>query len=522
MKIHILDCTLRDGGYCNNWEFGNKNTKKVVGGLTDAGIDIVELGFLTNRVEYNSETTNFTSVENLAEAIPLKRQNSQYVAMMNYGDYSIDDIPDYDGKSVDGFRVAFHKKDRYKALEICKQIKEKGYIVHVNAMVTVCYTDEEFLELIDCVNKIDPNAFYIVDTFGMMKEKELMRLFYVVEKRLNENIWIGFHSHNNIQLAFSNSLKLISVPSNRNLVIDSSVYGMGRGAGNLNTELFVEYLNDNLGGKYDLNPLVVIIDEVLNYFYQKEPWGYSMPNYLSAINNAHPNYAGYFSAKNTLTLEAMSDIFKSMEGDNKFEFDKKYAEEVYLAYMNSGSANDANIEKIRELIKGKTVILIGPGKSSESEKNKIIAKYSDGHALAISVNFDYKYLDTDYIFVSNMRRFRELEADKQSKCIATSNIKASNAFAQVEYRDLLLDNPVIEDNSGMMAIKWLIQIGAKKVVLCGFDGYSHYYGDNYADSKMNIVTKNELIDKINSSIKLALVDFQNSIDLEILGDSKYK
>ena len=130
--------------------------------------------------------------------------------------------------------------DMLGGLEACRTVKEKGYKVFVQAMVSVAYTDEEFLELISKVNELEPYAFYIVDSFGMMKRKDLTRLFYIVEHNLKQSIWIGFHSHNNMQLAYSNAQSLVDMQTKRNIIIDSSVYGMGRGACNLNTELFVQ------------------------------------------------------------------------------------------------------------------------------------------------------------------------------------------------------------------------------------------------------------------------------------------
>ena len=146
----------------------------------------------------------------------------------------------------------------------------------------------------------------------------------MVEHNLNENIWIGFHSHNNMQLAFSNAQELVNIQTNRNLIIDSSVYGMGRGAGNLNTELFVEYLNDNCGTEYNIKPLLKIIDDIINGFYQKNYWGYSLPNYISASHNAHPNYASYLDDKKTLTVENINEIFDMMDSEKSLEFDKEY------------------------------------------------------------------------------------------------------------------------------------------------------------------------------------------------------
>ena len=316
-KIQILDCTLRDGGYCNNWHFGFENTKKIISSLVAANVEIIECGFLTNRVSYDPDYTKFSSVDQIAAVIPENREGKLFVAMVNYEEYDIDGLPHYDGSSIDGIRVAFHKKNMAEALEFCKQIKEKGYLLFIQAMVSLNYSDDEFLSLIRAVNTFEPYAFYIVDSFGMMKEKDVTRLFYMVEHNLKESIWIGFHSHNNLQLAYSNALQLTKIQTSRSLIIDSSVFGMGRGAGNLNTELFIDYLNENTSKEYDIKPLLSIIDKILNNFYQRSYWGYSLPNYISAVHNAHPNYAGYLDDKKTLPIEAMNAIFDMRDEEKK-------------------------------------------------------------------------------------------------------------------------------------------------------------------------------------------------------------
>lgn len=170
-KIHILDCTLRDGGYCNQWEFGYENIKKITHSLVDAKIDIIECGFLTNKIEYDLNVTKFCTITQLASVIPSERRGKLFVAMVNYGEYSAEELPDFDGTSIDGIRVAFHKKDLDSALELCRRIKNKGYKVFVQAMVSLCYTDVEFISMIEKVNQLQPYAFYIVDSFGMMKKR---------------------------------------------------------------------------------------------------------------------------------------------------------------------------------------------------------------------------------------------------------------------------------------------------------------------------------------------------------------
>ena len=520
-NIHILDCTLRDGGYCNEWRFGFNNAKKITNGLMEANVEIIECGFITNRVVYNPEVTKYTTLDEVAKIIPENREGKIFVAMMNYGEYNIGDIPDHDGSSIDGIRVAYQKKNRYEALELCKQIQEKGYLVFIQAMVSLSYTDEEFLDTIHRVNSFKPYAFYIVDSFGMMKGKDLTRLFYMVEHNLDPEIWIGFHSHNNMQLAYSNAQQLINVQTNRNLIIDSSIYGMGRGAGNLNTELFVEYLNENAGKHYELMPLLTLIDEILNEFYQRNYWGYSLPNYISASHNTHPNYARYLDDKKTLTFEDMDAIFDMMSEDKKVSYDKTYIEELYLRYMTTGKVQEGHKEELRDNLNKKKILLIAPGKSSINERDKIVQFVSQDDVIVISVNYAYTELNTDFVFLSNLRRFRELgEADK-AKSIVTSNIPAEGVYLQVKYRDLLSQEEAVSDNAGLMAIRFLTAYGVSKIYLAGFDGYSHDVKENYGSSDMAFITRNAVLDAMNVGMSKVLNEYSKLVPIEFLTMPKF-
>lgn len=519
-NINLLDCTLRDGGYCNDWNFGFDNAKRIVNGLIEANVDIVECGFLTNTVEYDENITKFNSLEEVAKIIPNNKEGKIFVVMLNYGEYDIDDIPSYDGSSVDGIRVAFHKKNRHEALALCEQIKNKGYLVFVQAMVSLSYSDEEFLETIHRVNEIMPYAFYIVDSFGVMKGKDLTRLFYMVEHNLHFDIWIGFHSHNNMQLAFSNAQLLTTVQTNRNLIIDSSVYGMGRGAGNLNTELFVEYLNENANKEYQLNPLLNIIDEILNNFYQRNYWGYSLPNYISASHNAHPNYAGYLDDKKTLTIEDMNEIFDMMNEDKKVSYDKQYIEDLYVQYMAAGKTFEEHQTELKMRLADKKIVLIAPGKSSVEESDKIIS-FIDDDCVTISVNHAYCEANPDFIFLSNLRRFRELDNSYKSKCIVTSNIPSDGVYLKTKYRELMNDEEAVSDNAGLMAINFFSNQGVKAIYLAGFDGYSHDSNENYGKSEMEFVTRKSVLDAMNIGMCKVLKEYCQKVTIEFLTTPKH-
>ena len=521
-NIQILDCTLRDGGYCNNWDFGFENARKITVGLQEAGVEIIECGFITNRETYVPDRTKFNSVDEVAKIIPENRQDKLFVAMINYGEYDIDSLPVCDGHSIDGIRVAFHKKNLVEAMDFCSQIKAKGYLVFIQAMVSLAYTDKEFLSLIRRVNELNPYAFYIVDSFGMMKEKDLIRLFYVVEHNLKEEIWIGFHSHNNMQLAYSNAQHLTKIQTNRDLIIDSSVYGMGRGAGNLNTELMVEYLNETIGKNYQLKPILGLIDEILNEFYQRNYWGYSLPNYISAAHNAHPNYAGYLDDKKTLTIEGMNDIFDMMDDEKKVSFDKAYIEELYLKYMAAERVQETHKEELQSRLKGKRILLVAPGKSSLEEAVKIVAFGNEKDVVVISVNYVYEATKPDFVFVSNQRRFRELEGNKDNPpCIVTSNIKANDVFYQVKYSDLLNDEEAVSDNAGLMAIKFLMQYGVEEIWLAGYDGYSHDVSENYGNSEMALFTRNAVLDAMNVGMSRVLKKYRNQVKICFLTEPRH-
>ena len=225
---------------------------------------------------YKQGVTRFNTLEQVKEVLPQDRQGKTFVILMDYGACDVETIPDWDGSSVDGIRVTFHKKDMLPALEQCRRLKEKGYKTFLQPMVALRYTDAEYLELIRLANEVGPYAFYLVDSFGTMKRKDMLRFFYMIEHNLREDIVIGFHSHNNLQLAYANAQTLVDLQTSRSLILDSSIMGMGRGAGNLNSELFLEYLNDNAGGQYRVKPLLRVIDRVLNDFYQQNPVGITL------------------------------------------------------------------------------------------------------------------------------------------------------------------------------------------------------------------------------------------------------
>ena len=198
-NVKILDCTLRDGGYINDFDFGQKNITQIIEKLSSASIEIIECGFLISKA-VNKDCSLFQSISALRAVVGKKNHDTMYVAMIQFGHITNEEIEPYDGTSIDGVRITFHQHEIDEAFVLASQLMAKGYKVFIQPVGTATYSDKELLYLIFRVNSLLPFSFYIVDTLGTMYKNDMLRLFYLIDHNLNKKISIGFHSHNNLQL----------------------------------------------------------------------------------------------------------------------------------------------------------------------------------------------------------------------------------------------------------------------------------------------------------------------------------
>lgn len=524
-RIKILDCTLRDGGYINNFRFGNQNIRGIIQKLSNASVDIIECGFLKSGI-FDVDCSLFGSVEAIKHIIGEKNPNLMYVAMIQYGKISIDEICDYDGMSIDGIRLTFHEHEIEEAFVMGEKIKNKGYKLFMQPVGTVTYTDEALLKLIKQINTLQPFAFYLVDTLGTMYKNDLLRMFYLVDHNLDKNIAVGFHSHNNLQLSFANAQELMQLNSPRELIIDASVYGMGRGAGNLNTELVTQYINANFGLTYDNIQILEIIDEYIRPLSLQYTWGYGAAYYISAISGCHPNYASFLLDKQTLHVQDLHKILSSMDISKRSLFDKKYIEELYLAYMNHHVDDVQTRATVWNQIGERPVLLLAPGKSTVSKAENIKEWIENNNAFVISVNFIPEFCKADMVFVSNIKRFKDVKevADKVGSVVITSNISCeSMANVQViDYLSYINENPLITDNAGLMCVNFLRSIGVKKITLAGFDGFSPNQVENYFDASMYMKVESEHLLAVNEAVSSKLAQLKVQMEIEFLTETVYQ
>lgn len=331
-RINILDCTLREAPI-KDMLIGADCIHELIKGLGNSKIDIIECGFLRN-TGARKDNTIFLNPKEIEPYLKNKKASCKYALLVNYGQYNLNNLSLYNGKSIDVIRICFKKHQRKEVFPYVKEIKNKGYKVYMQNMDILGYTDEELRETIQKINELQPEVYTIADTFGSMYLEDLDHIYEIVEKELDKDIKLGFHAHNNLMLAAANTEHFISLAaSKREIVVDGTIAGCGRGAGNTNTELLVEYINKKYNGSYNLYKLLDLINNILPEFYKKCSWGYNIPYFLAGIYNVHVFNINHLINKPDLKLNDLRKMLESLNENQRKTFDYSLMEKLYEEYF---------------------------------------------------------------------------------------------------------------------------------------------------------------------------------------------
>lgn len=523
--VKILDCTLRDGGYVNEWKFGRKAIENILFNLSKSNTDIIECGFLTSKA-YDPDCSLFNSAELINNLVNKdKNSDTMYVAMIALGEKEIDPrlLCDADKTVIDGIRLTFHPHEIDRAFECAEIISSKGYKLFMQPVGTTNYTDRQFLDLLERINLIDVYAFYIVDTLGLMYEKDLLRQVSLVDNNLKPSVKLGYHSHNNFQLAFANAQSLSEYNTKREIIIDCSANGMGRGAGNLCSELFMDYLNKNKNAHYNVLPILEIVDQYLVPISLVSPWGYNSAYFLSASNNCHPNYSTYLISKHSLSMTAISNILEQIPKEEKRFFNKALIEKIYQNYQSNAIDDIEVIGKLRKKFTDQNILVMAPGATVKTKQEQIKKYISKKNPFIIAINFIPDFIKPDMVFVGNVLRFEELK-DKinYNKAVFTSNIpNLPEKAVKVNYSELINTSDDASDSSGMMLIKLLKKACVKSVALAGFDGFKKDPLGNYFCNEYCGVYDPILLQEKNLAIQEEFERISENIKIKFITPSVY-
>ncbi len=284
-KAKVIDCTIRDGGLVNNWNFSIEFVRNLYESLNQAGIEYMEIGYKNAPGVVGEEGNGpwrFCLEDLLTKTIPVKKCTKLSV-MVDIGKFTLDDIPLAHDSLIDMIRVACYSSQIEEANTAINVLHEKGYDTCLNIMAVSSVDQMELKQTLKKVQHCPVDVVYIVDSFGSLYMEEIRRLteFY---KRMLPNKHIGIHAHNNMQLAFANTITAERAGCS---FLDSTVYGMGRAAGNCPTELLIGYLQP----KYDIKPVLKVIEESLIPLREQMEWGYLIPFTISGQMNEHPREA---------------------------------------------------------------------------------------------------------------------------------------------------------------------------------------------------------------------------------------
>lgn len=523
--IELLDCTLRDGGYINDWNFGKNKISGICSCLVEAGLDIIEVGFLTD-LSHTEDLSLYSNCEEIRAACPDKK-NSLLAAMIALGEKEMNPqtLPPADESILDVIRITFHRNEEEigRAFSYAEQLMAKNYKVCMQPVGTTSYTDKQLIELIEKINVLKPYAFYLVDTLGILCKEELLRFIYLIDYNLVAGIKIGFHSHNNLQMSFANAQQLIEYHSKRDFLIDCSIYGMGRGAGNLCTELITQYMNSVGMSKYKMVSILESLDNYVYPIFAVMPWGYSPHYYIAATHRCHPNYASYLINKQTLTMNQVDHLLKNIPIEERYIFNNELIQKLYYSFQNKPVNDREAINLLAEEFSGKEILVLAPGYSIHKRVDEIKRYIEDFKPVVISINGCYSGYISDYIFISNQKRLYELDTeDINSKLILTSNLSYAGSNAcYVDYSGLCGTFCSEADNSGLMILRLLKQLGMTTVTIAGYDGFDEDVKMNYCSSEWINSATTENVKNKNKVISAQLKEIMKTLDIKFLTPSKY-
>ncbi len=293
--IKVLDCTIRDGGLMNNHQYEDGVVKAIYHACADAGVHYVEFGYKSSKKIYAPTefgSWKFCDEESIKRIVGENKKPVKISVMADAGrtDYHTDILPKKESV-IDMVRVATYIHQIPEAVDMIKDAHDKGYETTVNVMAISTVRDSELNDAIAVLARSEADVIYLVDSFGAMYSEQIrdLTLRYLEYARAGGKE-VGIHTHNNQQLAYANTIEALIVGAT---MLDASIAGLGRGAGNCQMELLLGFLHNP---KFDIRPVIKCIQEHIEPMRAVLKWGFDIPYMLTGQLNQHPRDAIKFMA----------------------------------------------------------------------------------------------------------------------------------------------------------------------------------------------------------------------------------
>ncbi len=295
-EIKVMDCTVRDGGLMNDHQFSEGFVRAVYEADVAAGVDYMEFGYKASKRLYARDkfgAWKFCDEDDIRRVIGDKQPSPKISVMADVErtDYQTDILP-RDKSVVDMVRVACYIHQIPGALDMIKDAHDKGYETTINLMAVSTVPEVELDNGLEALCQSEVETLYVVDSFGTLYSEQiqyLMKKFLGFAKPAGKQV--GIHTHNNMQLAYANTIEAIILGAN---LLDASIAGLGRGAGNCPMELLLSFLHNP---KFNLRPILQCVQNHVEPMREKLRWGYAIPYMVTGYLNQHPRTAMEFMEK---------------------------------------------------------------------------------------------------------------------------------------------------------------------------------------------------------------------------------
>ncbi|MGI9832794.1 aldolase catalytic domain-containing protein [Vibrio vulnificus] len=416
----VLDCTLRDGGYYNNWDFDPVVVTQYLNSVANAKIDYVELG-LRNFAKPGFLGAFAYTTEDFINSITLPL-GPTYGVMIDAktileSGMSIEESIDAlfvpaDQSKIDLVRVAAHFNEVEISAPIVAHLKKLGYIVGFNLMQAGGKADETIADKArQATSWGGLDVLYFADSLGNMDGREVQRIVKAIRTH-----WagpLGIHTHNNMGKGLDNTLAAMDAGVSW---LDTTITGMGRGAGNTQTESLLAYL-DKTGSKYKPKPIYELVIRYFEAMQKEYGWGSNLLYFLGAQNDVHPTYIQNLLSS---THYGTDEIIGAIDYLSKLEGTTSYNGTVLdtaLSFSNS-KAEVTGSDDVQGLFDGKDVLIIANAPNTEKYAAAIEMYIKKIQPVVVSINtaehinpelIDYYVISHNSKFLSESKLYKGLD-----------------------------------------------------------------------------------------------------------------
>jgi len=488
-KLNILDCTLRDGGYYNNWDFPKELVNDYLKAMSQIGIDYVELGFRSFQTKDFKGPTWYTT-ESYLNSLNIPK-NLNLGVMVNA--FEIISHPkglnsaikimfaNARKSKIKLVRLACHFEELNKTVKICKLLQRMNYKVAINLMQISEQSEEKILSASKLINKTKPDILYFADSLGGMDPAQILSLVKTLRKNWDGEL--GIHTHNNLGKAIVNSMTAIE---NGVSWVDCTVTGMGRGPGNAQTEYLLIEMQNIKKRNFNILPILKLINEHFDPLKLKFKWGPNAYYYLAGKHSIHPTYIQEMLSTHFNPDEIMAAINQlKISGGRKYNVDLVRSEFQKPIKFIKGKWSP------EEKIKNRQVLLIASGPKANDYKEEIenYIKLKKPYVMALNttVNIDKKLIDV-FVACNPLKLIADTNLYKslKSPLIVPQSLLSKNLKNKFKNLKLLDFGVGVKENSfefykfgaimpKLYTLVYALSIAtsgkASKILLAGFDGY---------------------------------------------------